>query len=210
MAWLIQVPSVPQYQPQFEFLDKPEGYDHWALQKAITISSEDMPGAAKIFSGHKKIHDFFNVETEHAVSRRFKDIIEAFEPGVHQFFPIRLLRKNGEPFEGEYFLLNIRVAIAALDLDRSELHWTASGPAQEDRLPHISYSGRIVLNKGLIEGHHLWRHNLMRRRQGREYSITETEIFVSEELFREAEQNKIKKYWARHAEEICDGDDAAP
>ena len=207
MAWLIKVPSVPQYEPQFEFLDKPGGYDHWVSKEVTTISPEDMPKAAAIFSRHKKIHDFFNVETEIAVSRRFKDIIETFEPGVHQFFPIRLLRKNGEPFEGEYFLLNIRVAIVALDLARSELNWTED---EEDRIPHISYSGRIVLDKGPIEGHHLWRHKTMRRLGGRVIGTPRTEIFISEELFREAEQHKIKKYWARPAEEICDGDDAAP
>ena len=204
MAWLISVPHVPQYQPQFEFLDKPPGYNHWAPTDVKTIPAEHMPDSARIFTGHKALHDVFHVETELAVSRRFMEIIEAFEPGVHQFFPVRLLRKNGEPFEGEYFLLNIRVAFNALNTDQSDLHWTeVEREGLTVRLPHITF-GRIVLQKGAVEGHHLWRHKVTWQEEGAELGFGTARVFCSDALYQEILRKKIKKFNARKAEELAD------
>jgi hypothetical protein len=41
----------------------------------------------RISDNHKKVPDVFPMPGCNAVNQRFKDLVEEFEPGVHQFFP---------------------------------------------------------------------------------------------------------------------------
>jgi hypothetical protein len=59
------------------------------------------------------------------VSRRLKERIELREPGVHQFFPVKVLNKDKTELPNEYFFFNMRNAnIFSIDVENSHmLRW---------------------------------------------------------------------------------------
>lgn len=54
------------------------------------------------WNGRRKLLDY---ETTHkrTVSPRFRDLIEAIEPGVHQFVPVEFVAKDGSPLATRWF-----------------------------------------------------------------------------------------------------------
>lgn len=68
--------------------------------------------APKWFSAeksHRVLGDVVEfVDRIKGVSGKMRDIIERFEPGVHQFFPIEIMLPNGSVFPEPYYTLAIR------------------------------------------------------------------------------------------------------
>jgi hypothetical protein len=93
------------------------------------------------------------------VNQTFKDIVEEFEPGVHQFFPMDYFDAKGEEKIGEGYLM-----IICQRLDT--LHDTLCIPPRNDRgfvdRRNPAYADRdesldrVVFSKEKIKGHHMW------------------------------------------------------
>jgi hypothetical protein len=84
------------------------------------------------------------------VSPGFRDLVERFEPGVHQFLPVRMLRKDTHL--GGMFLMVIAARIDGLNHALCE-------PPLGDRRVYVRQIGstwRIVFDPERIAGHHLW------------------------------------------------------
>ncbi|MBB5697795.1 imm11 family protein [Sphingomonas yantingensis] len=57
------------------------------------------------------------------VSGRFRDLVERFEPDVHQFLPVDMVHKKGEaPFDTFYWFVCCQL-IDSIDPDRTTLAW---------------------------------------------------------------------------------------
>jgi len=54
----------------------------------------------------KKLHDVFWAENFGIVNDRFKDIIEAHEPDVSEFFPITVLDKKGNAYDKPHYIFH--------------------------------------------------------------------------------------------------------
>jgi hypothetical protein len=82
------------------------------------------------------------------VSDRLKNIIEEFEPGRHQFFPIDVLFKSGELAKKMHFL-NICTRLDSVDreLTTSKLDYSIWRP---------DLGGQLVFNLDQVGKHHLW------------------------------------------------------
>jgi hypothetical protein len=98
------------------------------------------------------LSDFYPFSGGFLVSDRFKALIEGFEPGVHQFFPLTV--KSGNKLMGTLYFFNICNRIDGLDHDACippilSGHRVYSGLLQEGE--------KIVLSGRKIAGMHIWR-----------------------------------------------------
>jgi hypothetical protein len=75
------------------------------------------------FTKGKRVYDYNGfIDGGATVSQRFKDAVEAIEPGVHQFFPVELLHKDGTPYGEPLYYWNITSAIDAIRPDLGGVH----------------------------------------------------------------------------------------
>ena len=82
------------------------------------------------------------------VNDTFKDIVERFEPGVHQFEPVRFEFEDGTPFDQRMWFLH---ACNRLDTV-SRKHSTA----EKSRIFWKPETGTMVFSLDRIGDHHLW------------------------------------------------------
>jgi len=99
--------------PSFEWEDKsglygdkhtPLPFSKWTASPKVDDIS-NIPTVA-IQTDEAPLTDVFWVGDAGVISRRFKQIIEDFEPGVHQFFPVTLKRMDGSQYDEEYFIFH--------------------------------------------------------------------------------------------------------
>jgi hypothetical protein len=100
------------------------------------------------------------------VSSAFVDIVEALEPGVHEFLPIaKTVDHQGRVIEKRFFLMNILQQFNAVDVERSSVefqedHYFPTIRGKREKLTTITMrlvEPRIlVLKRALVAGHHLW------------------------------------------------------
>jgi hypothetical protein len=108
MAYLVDLPLDARYQPDFR-LDPParviEGdvlrNDGLSAQwrRGDLVDPDLLPRRAVQTSRHKSIPDFFPLKARWCVSEAVRALVEAREPGMHQFIPIELVPKS--PVKGE-------------------------------------------------------------------------------------------------------------
>ena len=154
MAYYVRTSTDPADNPSFELLDSHEFSG--SLTKGEPASPEGLFTRAIQTSDHKYLPDIFTIAALWVVSEDFKRVVEALEPGVHQFFPIALQRKDGESTEKQYYLLNICQHAGGLDLERTDTYWR-DAPITHKPIQIVRPGGKIVLRKAAIEGLHLWR-----------------------------------------------------
>ena len=101
------------------------------------------------------------------VSPRFRDLVERFEPGVHQFLPVRMFRHEDEvePFDTFYWFVCCNL-LDTLDPELTTLNWRGSyDERMEDGLRRGYWSfdqsvepkQKPVFSLAAIGDHHLWR-----------------------------------------------------
>jgi hypothetical protein len=89
----------------------------------------------------------------YAISQRVIDIIEAIEPGVHQYLPYQLIQPDGSVHPDQRWLLNVCTRIEALDYERSNVI------AMRDREHFFmdrTNDHHLVMRKSVVEGRALW------------------------------------------------------
>jgi hypothetical protein len=62
----------------------------------------------------------------YALSQKVIDMIEAIEPGVHQFLPYELLNPDGSAHPAKRWLLNVCTRVEVIDRERSNVQWMAA------------------------------------------------------------------------------------
>lgn len=86
----------------------------------------------------------------HFVNEKVKDIFESFEPGVHQFFPVECVWKDGAPAEPMYFMIicnRIDSLAQSMSIGRMTiLGWYATEAREV----------KIVLDEQRFAGCHAW------------------------------------------------------
>lgn len=101
------------------------------------------------------------------VSSRFRDLVERFEPGVHQFLPVRMMRddSDADPFDIFYWFVCCNL-LDTLDPERTTLNWRGSYHERMDdglRRGYWQYNHSVepkqkpVFSLKAIGDHHLWR-----------------------------------------------------
>jgi hypothetical protein len=83
------------------------------------------------------------------VSDRIQEIIERFEPGLHQFFPIDVIYTSNSELARKVFFLNICTRLDSVD---HELTTAKKGSV----MWRPDLGGELVFNMDQIGSHHLW------------------------------------------------------
>ena len=92
-----------------------------------------------------------------SVSRAVKEVIDSFEPGKHQFIPVKLRYGHGEQFEEhQYYTLQVNTMENAVDLEKSDVTWSDL-PEGRGRYWLPKAAVPVVLPKASVAGRHLWR-----------------------------------------------------
>ena len=116
-------------------------------------------------SAHKAIPEFICINAKLAISPEVKAVIEALEPGRHQFFNVVIERErgtlpikrlDGSVLDTPYYLFNSTERLDAVWVEKSEVDVADTGV-----LPPLVFSlpgraDRMVLRSAVIEGHHVW------------------------------------------------------
>lgn len=99
------------------------------------------------------------------VNESFKDIIEEFEPDIHQFFPMEFFDASGKNKIGEGYWMIICQRLDTLHENLCFPPRNAKGfidrrnPAYADREKSLD---RIVFSKDKVAGHHVWHDKFLR------------------------------------------------
>ena len=95
------------------------------------------------------------------VSAAFRDAVEIFDKGVHQFVPVDIRRKDGGQHDNRpFFILRVTRLIGAINFDASpELRPAGGGPREDvkEDTPVVSYGTTFVVHADRIAGMGLWR-----------------------------------------------------
>lgn len=102
------------------------------------------------------------------VSPRFRDLVESFEAGVHQFVPVEIYRKpNGQPVATYYWFI-ICQRLDSVDREHTTYAWKA--PADDPAAGHWASSlfdrqlqrrvevpnAKLVFSNRQVSGRHIW------------------------------------------------------
>ncbi|PXW67604.1 hypothetical protein C7451_1261 [Blastomonas natatoria] len=104
--------------------------------------------------------DYYTPNAFPCVSSRFKEVVERFEPDVHQFFPVAVVDKAKEKID-ERWLWVVCNRIDGVDREHTNLFfqnqnlWTSS--YKEDGEWKRVRDPKVAFNKQQTEGFHFWR-----------------------------------------------------
>jgi len=202
MVWgLVDPNSIGDFFPNGDFVGREEqikryfdeemsaeqraAFDNWDVSYREAVSrkfTEDMgplepherPSEFRMAEARESLGSLIKTENRLlAVDAQLKEIIETLEPGVHQFWPIRIIQPKGEEFPGPYYGMVIRRFLDSFVPEQSNFNQTSkgsdsfftNGPTKKDY-------GNLTVLKSVSAGAHLWRERRLRM----------PNVFLSDEL----------------------------
>jgi len=201
MAWWVKR-SYSYAGPGVDWLDEDaveekRGLVGSGLSLSRALSEKHVPKSARYRKSYPKppSPDVFIVAYGVAVTRRFKDLVETFEPGLHLFAPIELQFHDGRPMPGDYYFFNCNVDVDCVLTDNKAEWFEDGGDRIVSALRFIQKLTplEISLSKPQIAGRHLWTGGPLGWNQ----------LFVSDEFCKALRKNRIREiYIARECHEI--------
>lgn len=162
------------------------------------LAQHEMPTEYRIKKPYKSLAALMQVNDGLLIVQQpFKDLIETFEPSVHQFWPITITLRNGELYPMPCYGLAIMNHIQSVLADQSEWNPGHSWPPHRYRTTEFFDSekhrvDRVILSREAIGNAHLWR----------DTHWQEPGIFISNE-FRDAVKDVgLRIFPARKAKEV--------
>jgi hypothetical protein len=152
--------------PGFDWIDEDKveerrGLVGSGLSLSRPLSQKNVPKAARYRAPYAKrpTPDIFFVDSAVAVTRRFKELVESFEPGLHLFAPIELQFHDGAVMPGEYYFFTANVDVDCIMTDNAPEWFRDYGDGRiQPTLSSIQKltPREIYLSKPQIDGRHLW------------------------------------------------------
>jgi hypothetical protein len=128
------------------------------MDEDLEMPPEAFCTQARETKGFKKFPDVYvSLKYWPGVTQEFKDLVEEFEPGVHQFSaPISLYYKNGQPCEKVYYAMNMRRY-----LDQTIIMEQSTGPTNTYNgvtyMDPTQFDDTLALDGEVTTGRHFWR-----------------------------------------------------
>ena len=123
------------------------------MNQGYRVVAEDAPKKVRWLSTVRAVPDYDKCGGVPYVSERLRDLIEQFEPGVHQFVPVDLYRpKAKEPFATHYWFV-VCSRIDSVDAEHTTL--IKDGPSGM-WMPNEDYTSKRVFSLNAIGHHHIW------------------------------------------------------
>lgn len=175
MAWKIDFDYVSA-QPDFDFDPAPDGTTPWGFGwgwgRGSRVAEAQVPQSARQKDNNRLV-DVFPLPGFSCVNKRFRDVVESFEPNTHQFFPITLRSKKGVTYDEPYFLINVCQTFDSIMVGNSNTEWRVRLAGGLEGMPYVSRPNPPrLISRPTIAGRHLWRN----------YWIYEGDIMVSDDL----------------------------
>lgn len=116
---------------------------------------ERMPKIGYIPKARTRFYPVMSILSQLGVTAELKAFIEIWEPGVHEFYPIKLLAKDtGEEMPVLYYVMNICNRLSSVVLDNPGI--TVNRIAGHVFWQAMSNES-IVFDRAAISGKHIWR-----------------------------------------------------
>lgn len=100
---------------------------------------------------------FWSTDGLLVVREPVRAIIDRLDPGLHQFFPIRIRTKRGVETEGPWFAMNVTAMQDSIVLERSHYKKSSYMPDRLNSFYASSTTKDIVVDPARQSGLHLWR-----------------------------------------------------
>lgn len=205
MAWLVRLPTDPRYCPLIRLTPEDRRFfvDRIPLfepERPYRFDPAEVPKRVHLLSGDKAIPDFVAINGRLSMCPEARALVEELEPGVHQFFPVEVVRPrskrpihrlDGRVLDGPYYLFNVQAALDAVWVERSEVDVLYDRVDGRPRVIRRPGNWNIVLRRDVIQGHHVWRG----ARQ------LKNDMFFSDALVRAIEARRLRKLVMHHLEE---------
>lgn len=182
-------------------VDRDELRERSFSYRGVRYAPEEVRRDFYLHSAHKALTDAFSVSARWGCSAAFRAEVERLEPGVHQFFPIRItrprskkpiLRRDGQELgPDDYFLFNCLQLVDAVLPDLS------SGPVLKTYpsgiLGFSVSSDDICVSSAAIAGRHIW--------HGDFHNRGDASFFISDELLAGIRRAGLKGFEVRPVRE---------
>lgn len=196
MAWLLELVYQAWSTPQFKFDDEEKfgkpGDKAFGLSLGFWVDPTKIPVSAQQTT-KKRVPDVFPMPGCNAVSQRFKDLVDEFESGIHQFFPVKLRSKSGFPLQGNYYVFNCMTSVDTVLVKESGFKWSKFEEINKPRID-ISRDKDIALSRTAIGACHLWK--------GIYLQPTGSGVFCSDAFEKALKKNKIRFLKQNYCREI--------
>lgn len=122
------------------------------MNQGYRVVAEDAPKKIRWMSTIRAVPDYGGAPYCSSVSERLRDLIEQFEPGVHQFIPVDLYRPRAkEPFATHYWFV-VCSRIDSVDAEHTTLVMNEFGKWR----PNVDFTSKRVFSLKAIGDHHIW------------------------------------------------------
>ena len=135
----------------------------WSDGRAVLEPSE-MPRILPLENGPLKLPAVFFSDNGIVIcSSELKNILEEFDPNMHQFIPITVLLSNGEKAPDEHFILYVHHFLDTI-IDEKTVSNEFAGTVRDDPTRHLRYvntgllkNGDVAVAKSKLTSANLWR-----------------------------------------------------
>jgi hypothetical protein len=201
MAYFLEIVRQSWSVPYFDWDEIGDEYTKFGsiafgLSHGFWIDPRSVPKSA-YQERDKRVPDVFPMPGCNAVNQRFKDLVEEFEPGVHQFIPIALRNKAGEPLADNYYVFNCMVSVDTVLVKESGVQWEIDEPSGQPFTKIKSFKHDMVLSRPEIGDRHLWQGLYLQ-------PIGSGGVFCSDAFQKELMKRKIRFLDQKHCAEVDD------
>lgn len=132
------------------------------MEQGYWMKSDTLPSKVLWASGERPIPD---VLPRFTVSPRFRDLVEAFEPSVHQFVPVEVFKKRTGTPVATYYWFIVGQLIDSVNRERSTFQWEEGqrGLWVDELMNTTTWeftkipNARLVFSRSRIGSRHIWR-----------------------------------------------------
>jgi len=152
----------------------------------------ELPSGYKTRRTYKKLGSLIKLDNRQiAIDAPFKEIIERLEPGVHQFWPFRIVMPKGKEYPVPYYGIRIGTFLEAFRPEQSDegSYSVHNGfyTAHSDTKAGLA---KLAMSREAIGSHHLWRERKLRRPQF--YLSDELQAAIQQAGLRVTKHHKMK------------------
>lgn len=114
------------------------------------VKTEFLPTRIRPTTNQSRMPDFAIAQRAQVCSAKFRDVVEALEPGVHQFVPVEVIRKNGDHVADMFWFVPCN-RLDTLEIDLLHPPLTELG-----FYTGLANEPRTVFSCSKIGNHHIW------------------------------------------------------
>lgn len=203
MAAIGRMSLYPRYCPSIYFPSPAGNFSlkYQAVQVLHRLDPAEVPKQAFLESDHKTVADFVPIDARLAMCSEARALIEALEPGLHQFFPVEIVRKHGKRpiyrtdgrvLDEPYYLFNVQAMLDAVCIERSEVKVVPRTDGRPSTVYPLPANYNIVLFRSAVDGHHVWRGH---------YQLFDY-LFFSDTLVCQFKSKKLRQLDFHHLAEV--------